>query len=56
MQMKNNLDKSANSLKVCEIINSIIDLFLNTFLVAYLLNITNENMSSVALYYVVVML
>lgn len=51
--MKNNLDKSANSLMVCEIINSIIDLFLNTFLVAYLLNITNENMSSVALYYVV---
>ena len=51
--MKNNLDKSANSLIVCEIINSIIDLFLNTFLVAYLLNITNENMSSVALYYVV---
>lgn len=37
--MKNNLDKSANSLMVCEIINSIVDLFLNTFLVAYLLNI-----------------
>lgn len=35
----------------CEIINSIIDLFLNTFLVAYLLNITNENICSVAIYY-----
>ena len=31
------LDVSAKSLMTCEIINSIIDLFLNTFLVAYLL-------------------
>lgn len=37
----------------CEIINSIIDLFLSTFLVAYLLNITNENIGSVAIYYVI---
>ena len=45
------LDGSAKSLMTCEIINSIIDLFLNTFLVAYLLNITNENICSVAIYY-----
>ena len=45
------LDVSAKSLMTCEIINSIIDLFLNTFLVAYLLNITNENICSVAIYY-----
>lgn len=47
------LSTSAKSLMICEIINSIIDLFLNTFLVAYLLNITNENIGSVALYYVI---
>lgn len=45
------LDVSAKSLMTCEIINSIIDLFLNTFLVAYLLNITNENICSVEIYY-----
>lgn len=45
------LDVSSKSLMTCEIINSIIDLFLNTFLVAYLLNITNENICSVAIYY-----
>ena len=47
------LSTSAKSLMICEIINSIIDLFLSTFLVAYLLNITNENIGSVAIYYVI---
>lgn len=51
--MKAKLDTSAKSLMICEIINSIIDLFLSTFLVAYLLNITNENISSVAIYYII---
>lgn len=47
------LNTSSKSLMVCEIINSIIDLFLSTFLVAYLLNITNENIGSIAIYYVI---
>ena len=47
------LNTSAKSLMICEIINSIIDLFLSTFLVAYLLNVTNENIGSVAIYYVI---
>ncbi len=47
------LSKSAKSLMACEIINSIIDLFLSTFLVAYLLNITNENIGYVAVYYII---
>lgn len=51
--MKDKLDTSAKSLMICEIINSIIDLFLSTFLVAYLLNITNENIGSVAIYYTI---
>lgn len=51
--MKAKLDTSAKSLMICEIINSIIDLFLSTFLVAYLLNITNENIGSVAIYYII---
>lgn len=51
--MKDKLDTSAKSLMICEIINSIIDLFLSTFLVAYLLNITNENIGSVAIYYII---
>lgn len=50
---KDGLSIAAKSLMACEIINSIIDLFLNTFLVAYLLNITNENMGAVAIYYMV---
>lgn len=48
-----NLSMSAKSLMACEIINSIIDLFLSTFLVAYLLTITNENIGLVAIYYVI---
>lgn len=44
---------TAKSLMTCELINDVIDLFLNTFLVAYLLNITNENIGSVAIYYVI---
>lgn len=48
---KEKLNISAKSLMTCKIIKLIIDLFLNTFLVAYLLNITNENISSVVLYY-----
>lgn len=47
------LDRSSKSLMTCEIINAIIDLFLNTFLVAYLLNITNDNIGSVAIYYII---
>ena len=47
------LNTSAKSLMICEIINSIIDLFLSTFLVAYLLNITNKNIGSVAIYYII---
>lgn len=50
---KNKLSTSAKALMTCELINGVIDLFLNTFLVAYLLNITNENIGSVAIYYVI---
>ena len=53
MREDERLNTSAKSLMICEIINSIIDLFLSTFLVAYLLNITNKNISSVAIYYVI---
>ncbi|MCI8393200.1 MAG: MFS transporter [Clostridia bacterium] len=47
------IDKSLKALMACEIINAVIDLFLGTFLVAYLLNITNDNMGAIAIYYVV---
>lgn len=47
------IDKSLKALMTCEIINAVIDLFLGTFLVAYLLNITNDNMGAIAIYYVV---
>ena len=50
---KEKLSTSAKSLMICELINAIIDLFLSTFLVAYLLNITNENIGSVAIYYII---
>lgn len=47
------LGKNAKALMICEIINSVIDLFLSTFLVAYLLNITNENIGYIAIYYII---
>lgn len=51
--IKEKLNISAKALMTCELINKIIDLFLNTFLVAYLLNITNENIGAVAIYYII---
>lgn len=50
---KQKLSISSKCLMICELINTVIDLFLNTFLVAYLLNITNENIGSVAIYYMI---
>lgn len=47
------LSTSAKSLMICELTNAIIDIFLSTFLVAYLLNITNDNIGSVAIYYII---
>lgn len=52
MVKEEKLNSSAKNLIACEFLNSIIDLFIHTFLVAYLLNITNDNISSVAIYYI----
>lgn len=47
------LDRSSKALMICELINSVVDTFLYTFLVAYLLNITNDNIGLVSIYYIV---
>lgn len=52
--MKNKLDKSSVSLMTCDLINTIISLFGETFLVAYFLQISNENIVQVSTYYIIV--
>ncbi len=52
-ERKNNIDKSAKALMICDLINSIVSLFGETFLVAYFLQISNENIVQVSIYYMI---
>ena len=52
--MKNKFDKSSKALMTCDLINSLVNIFRETFLVAYLLQITNNNIVQVSIYYIVV--
>ena len=52
--MKNKLDKSSRALMSCDLINSIVSLFGETFLVAYFLQISNENIVQVSIYYIII--
>ena len=52
--MKNKLDKSSKALMSCDLINSIVNLFGETFLVAYFLQISNENIVQVSVYYIII--
>ena len=57
MEVKNttkNLNKSAKCLMFSDCIYTITALFADTFLVAYFLKITNENMIQISLYYMIV--
>ena len=47
------LTKEAIGYIICNCLLKIIELFVSTFLVAYLLTISNGNMFNVALYYIV---
>lgn len=51
--MKDKIDKSAKSLMVCDLTNSIVSLFGETFLVAYFLQISNENIIQISTYYII---
>ena len=51
--MKTKLDRSAKSLMACDLTNGIINLFGETFLVAYFLQISNENIIQVSTYYII---
>ena len=51
--MKNTIDKSAKALMTCDLSNSVVSLFGETFLVAYFLQISNENIIQVSLYYII---
>lgn len=52
--MKNKLDKSSKALMLCDLTNSIVSLFGETFLVAYFLQISNENIVQVSIYYIII--
>ena len=50
------LEKSAKLLVVIDSIYSVIGLFSSTFLVAYFLNITNESIAKISIYYILIYL
>lgn len=52
--MKNKLNESSKSLMTCDLINSIVTLFGDTFLVAYFLQITEQNIVQVSMYYIII--
>ena len=54
--MKTKLDRSAKSLMVCDLTNGIINLFGETFLIAYFLQISNENIIQVSTFYIILYL
>lgn len=53
-KVKKKLSKSAKCLIISDLIYTITALFAETFLVAYFLKITNENIIHIALYYIIV--
>lgn len=53
VNMKSRLDKSARSLMACDLTNSVVSLFGETFLVAYFLQISNENIIKVSIFYII---
>lgn len=50
--MKNKIGNSAKLLISSDLIHVLTTIFIDTFLVAYFLNITNENLSIISLYYI----
>lgn len=54
--MINRLNRSSKALISCDLINDVVKLFGDTFLVAYFLQVSNENIVQVSLYYIIVYL
>ena len=52
--VSNKLSKEGMGYVICNCLSKVIDLFVSTFLVAYLLNLSNGNFFQVSLYYVFV--
>lgn len=52
--MKKIIGKSAKLLIVNDLIYNLVDIFINTFLVAYFLKITNENITKISIYYIII--
>ena len=46
------LGKNAKAMIGCQLLNAIIDIFLNTFFIAHMLNITNDNLGVVSKFYI----
>ena len=52
--MKNKLDNSAKLLIASDLIYSLTAVFIETFLVAYFLKITDKNISTITIYYIII--
>lgn len=51
--MNTNLNKNAKKLMLSDLIYSITAIFSETFLVAYFLKVTNENITKISIYYII---
>ncbi len=52
--MKSKFNESSKALMICDLANSIVRLFGETFLVAYFLEISNENIIQISIYYIII--
>ena len=52
--MNKKLGKNAKLLVINDMFYSLISIFISTFLVAYFLKITNENITKVSIYYIII--
>ncbi len=52
--METKINKYAKLLIISDLFYSLTSVFINTFLVAYFLNITNENITTIAIYYIII--
>lgn len=52
--MKNKIGKSAKLLMLSDLIYVLTGVFINTFLVAYFMEVTNDNMTKIAIYYITI--
>lgn len=52
--MENKIGKNAKLLIASDLIYTLTSVFIDTFLVAYLLKVTNENITTISIYYIII--